>query len=143
MKGAAIKIYGGKYKGREAWLDVSMGDPPKQAHIYVKMGDNERDLKRTKINRLNFRLKDGKRPKTYAQAVLMQHPEVESQFNKVCTLLAKLGIKDSNSMGEIQEFFKVKLGQAVKCHQEKFGVTFEEEDNDYLKHINKRPIVGK
>jgi hypothetical protein len=108
-KGEEIRFSGGKYRGKTGWLDKGRAVTTCSCWVIIKM-DEAKELT-TMLRQSSVKMiVNGGVPKTYEEAVLQQHPDIESLMEKLATELAKCNLSPSSVT--IHEIVEIKLREA-------------------------------
>lgn len=101
-----VKIIGGKYvkKYYSAWLNPSLGDSGYTNHfmyLFIKR-KKDSDPKAVRVKRENaILLSERAVSASYEEAVINQHPTIESKMRNLAKLLTRCDLHDINNMGAI------------------------------------------
>jgi hypothetical protein len=107
-KGEAIRFKRGKYLGKSGWVNDDKDRTAKMIYVIVDIGggvEHETRVHQDSIGRPR------QQPVLYADALLQQHPDIESAMEKLCRELAKCGIE--NNTKEVAKIISNKLCAAV------------------------------
>ena len=112
--GAEVRIVGSKKycKNDGAWINTSKGDAgftPLKIHLLIKLGSKTAATCLMRKNVVVCRLGV---PTSFVEAVLNQHPTIESKMDKLAMLLAHCGINDNQHIPTVLHIFAAKLETA-------------------------------
>ena len=117
QKGKAIHILGGTYKGKSSWINIDKCKTAESSYVIIVMDDG------TEVEKLihdwNFDFATRRKPRSYAEAALQQHPDINLQLNKLCEALSML--KVDNDMPKMLLIFNERLNAAAKFQQSRKG----------------------
>ena len=111
----------GKYAGLEGWIDMSHKKKPKSCYVYVivcldEEGNEGRREKATRVKANSIRT-PFKAAKTFEQAALMQHEDMEKTMIDLAYMFAQIGVTDNR---ETLRLFDMELSRAREF-QHKLG----------------------
>jgi hypothetical protein len=114
-RGAEIRFVAGKYIGYGGWIDASKDETalsnPVIVSSFKKKDGSTVDLATT-VRKTSVRLAgEDAPPRSYAEAVMQQHPKIEQMLEKLCKQLAKCEM--SNSDTSIHTVLAEKLQAAI------------------------------
>ena len=116
QRGEAIRFTTGKYKGRTGWVNSSKPKTAKMMSVIVDLGNGvTRD---TRVRQTSVAAPFGP-PKSFQEALLQQHPDIEELIDKVASKLAKCTINEE-SLEPFTEFFGRRVKKACE-RQEALG----------------------
>jgi hypothetical protein len=113
MKGDAIVFIGGKYAGKTGWINTNKEAGENTTPVIVDLGSKGK--KETYVFRQSFRKE--KVAASYAEAVLVQCPDIEVLMTKLCRNLAKCSIEQDAS--GVVALFNKKLNEAIALQEAK------------------------
>jgi hypothetical protein len=111
VKGKACRIHGGKYSGKTGWYDTANKSTKKFVYVIVEDYDDEGKEKETRVAKENVAV--FVEPQSYAEAALMQHPDILREIHSLCRKLAQCEL-DNFSQDILVGVFKAKLSLAVQ-----------------------------
>jgi hypothetical protein len=101
IKGDEIRFIRGTYKDLDGWLDTANKSKRKSKTIWVVVDDEDyQEEIHTKVWRSSIRARQIA-PKTWAEAAVQQHPEIEDAVIEVARLFASCLIADEKSVIEL------------------------------------------
>lgn len=114
IKGKRISISGGTYaKCGSGWLDLSKPKTKEHTYVIVDLGEGMTKCARVKHGYIED--KDSKKEaKTFEEAVLMQHPDINKTMNKLVTQLVETGIDVNGRPPAIVKIFHYRLKDAME-----------------------------
>ena len=112
----------GKYAGLKGWIDTSHKKKPKNCYVYVivcldEEGNEGRREKATRVKANSIRTPFPKAAKTFEQAALMQHEDMEKIMIDLAYMFAQTGLADNR---ETLRLFDMELSCA-RDFQHKLG----------------------
>ena len=139
-KGDPIKFVSGIYKGRKGWVNKTKGKTTKE--IYVIVAEDEKMgllTKATRVRQSSVEPINNEEPRSYEEAVLQQHPDVDEAMSKLALLMVQCRITPEYSTDEIHCLMKEKLEKAwidygKLGHKAKFRSTSWNEKTDDIDH---------
>lgn len=103
-KGESLRFVAGKYAGKRGWLDTSKEMGENTIPVIVDLG--KKGLKKTYVYVTSARKEPTGPPKSYADAVLQQCPDLDKALTCFCRAFVKTGIEQ-----DIDEFLKIIVGR--------------------------------
>jgi hypothetical protein len=121
-KGEEIRFVKGKYAGLSGWIDRSKKKKKNSCFRSVIVGlDNEDDdfeeEKATRVKISSFRKQVSGDPRTFEEAAVMQHKDIEKAMIDLATMFAQCAVQDTN---EVLRLFNTELALALEF-QKKLG----------------------
>ena len=109
-KGDQIRFVRGSYAGKTGWINKSKKKTKedKQRYVIVLMSNGEE--KETKAGKYNYR-KLHEEPRTYEEAALQQHFQIEKTMVKLAQMFAECAIHDTKGATKL---FEKELRRAMK-----------------------------
>jgi hypothetical protein len=126
-KGKAIRFVKGKYEGLNGWIDKSKRSKKKgYQHVIVELDADpddenlmgEPELKATYVKITSLRKQFSSEPRTFEEAALRQHKDIEKAMIDLADMFAKLGGNVNNN--EVMRLFTAELNTAQEL-QHKLG----------------------
>lgn len=119
-KGQAIFICGGKYRGKEGWLDISKPKTADFTYVIVDMGAGKEAF--TKVKHKNV-CASSKVPDTFEEALLQQHPDINDDISRLVEKLAQCRVdtkpSDNGSPPRIIKIIFRRLQEATAAQEGK------------------------
>ena len=120
-KGEEVRFVKGKYDGLKGWVSADRGYTPKEVYIIVEKTAS-RDfemLARVPQSSIKMAALYNKEPKSYGEAMIQQHRDIDMMMNKLVEEMVKCHIV-SESCRDVQSILKGKLHEA-EIRQNKMG----------------------
>ena len=96
VKGDEIRFIRGTYKGCTGWMDTANKLKSKSKMVWVVVDDEDEEV-HSRVWRTSIR-ESFQAPATWAEAVVQQHPDIESAVIEVARLFASCSIEDEMSV---------------------------------------------
>ncbi len=112
-KGDPIRFLKGKYKGKSWWINTEKIHTKCMTFAAVDMG-NDRALK-TSVRKDSIGSSIPNIPRSYSEAAIQPHPDIESLMDKLCKELTECNVEDSQ---DISTIFSEKLVLAYQEQKE-------------------------
>ena len=135
-KGSEIRITGGKYAGLDGWYNDARKVTKQFYYVCVKLSTGEEVW--TKVKKFSVKAKVSTKPLNMAEAVLLQHTDVELHVEKAAMMMikCKLGFTEL-LLKQSAEVFMKKMKEAhlhlltVEAHRAEFCETNLEHSDDF------------
>lgn len=115
MRGERIRFVGGTHKGKTGWIDNAKKSPPKM--IYVIVQEEDGDTTTTRVMRDSIAIAGvTKKPSSYEEACLQQHPDIDKMMDKLVEKLAMCQVEAPKNIAFIflEKMKKANLKQLSK-----------------------------
>jgi hypothetical protein len=112
-KGEELRFIKGKYDGLKGWVSADLGYTEKEVYVIVEKTASRtfEILTRVPQKSIERAVLYNKEPKSYGEAMLQQHKDIETMMNKIVEKMVECHI-DSESCQEIQSILKGKIRKA-------------------------------
>lgn len=120
MKGQAVKVLEGKYKGKKGWINLKRGKrglTQQKYHLILEGEDGHEELTCLFQNRVAL-VKEDVEPQCIEEAVFDQHSDLDAMLHKLTRELAKFQLHNEASILHFTQIFQQKLKAAIKDHKE-------------------------
>jgi hypothetical protein len=128
-KGDAIRFVKGKYAGLAGWIDKNKKKKKNSFYrdVIVMLDDDSGEEKNTRVKISSYRKKAFADPRTFAEACVIQHPDIERTMIELAVMFAQCGIYQNDETlllfdAELTLAWKLqqKLGSKARYRQVKF-----------------------
>jgi hypothetical protein len=113
-RGEEIRFVRGKYMGYTGWLNKDGNESAKSVAVIVngyKEKNGATSNKTTTVRKESVRPKDQTAPRSRAEAIMQQHPDIEQTMEKLARQLAKCELNPRST--SIQQMFATALQDAT------------------------------